>query len=51
MKLNKNSVNRVLRGGSCGSATLFLRCSESLRLAPMFRFRFSGFRFVVRGKK
>jgi hypothetical protein len=50
MKLRKNSVNHVLRGGSYDvGVNWFLRVTFRFRNLPVGRYWFGGFRFVVRG--
>jgi formylglycine-generating enzyme required for sulfatase activity len=51
MKLRKNSVYGVLRGGSHSSGTGILRVTFRIRFGSEGRDWFSGFRFVIRGKK
>ena len=51
MKLRKNSVDRLLRGGCYVSDSGFLRVSFRNWLKPEYRGRAYGFRFVVRRQK
>jgi formylglycine-generating enzyme required for sulfatase activity len=47
----KNSVHRVLRGGSYYSDSWGLRASDRFRCEPEYRFRFIGFRIVFSRRK
>jgi len=50
MRLRKNSVFRVCRGGSSFFESGYLRCSNRYMFTPGVRNRIFGFRFVVRGR-
>jgi len=50
MKRRKNSVNRVLRGGSFDFGSKILRVACGGGLLSNYRRRDGGFRFVMRGK-
>lgn len=51
MKLRKNYVRRVLRGGSIDYVAPWdLRCTFRYAYPPEFRFRNFGFRVVIRRK-
>jgi hypothetical protein len=52
MKLRKNNVSRVLRGGGYYDDSWIMRVLYRIASKPEVRSRFrdNGFRFVIRGK-
>ena len=51
MKLRRNSVSRVLKGGCFSLKAHYARVNNRIMDGTEYRDRYSGFRFVVRGNK